>query len=124
MIEIRVTGCETKLIQVRVAKDEYIEINPGPRRDNGGKRGKQVKFETTGIRVHSPDGMEGVADEDVEILVDGALVGYGFDTSTSIGGAATEVTVVVRVKGHRPWEQRVRLKTGSVIELHPRFERH
>jgi hypothetical protein len=124
LIEIRVTGCETKLIQVRVAKDEYIEINPGPRREGGGKKGRQVKIETTGIRVHSPDGMEEVQDQDVEILVDGALVGYGFDVSTSVGGAATDVTVVVRVKGHRPWEQRVRLKAGTVVDLYPRFEKN
>jgi hypothetical protein len=122
-LEIRVTGCETKLIQVRVAKDEYIDVNPGPRKENGGKRGKQVKIESTGIRVHAPDGMSDVADEDVEILVDGSLVGYGFDTAMSIGSAATDVTVAVRVKGHRPWEQRVRIKAGSVIDLHPRIEK-
>src|SRR5262249_3387274 len=114
--------CEPKLIQVRIAKDEYIEVKPGPRRETGSKHGKQVRIESTGIRVHAPSGMEGVAEHDVELLVDGVLVGYGFDTATSVGGSATDVTVTVRVKGHRPWEQRVRLKAGTVIDLYPRFE--
>ncbi len=122
VVELRVSGCESKVIQVRVAKDEYIEVKPGARKEGGPKKGKQVKVDTTGIRVHSPDGMESVADEDVELLVDGVLVGYGFDTATSVGGGANDVTITVKVKGHRPWEQRVRLKAGTVIDLYPRIE--
>jgi hypothetical protein len=33
------------------------------------------------------------------------------------------VTVTIRVKGHRPWEQRVRLSAATTIDLYPRLEK-
>jgi len=123
-IELRVTGCETRQLHVRIVKDEYLDVTPGSRIEERHEphRTRRESREPT-LRVHAPSGMEGTAERDVEVLVDGALVGYGFENSLAAGAAPSEVTVTVRVRGQRPWEQRVRLSSGATIDLYPRFEK-
>lgn len=124
-IEVRVSGCETRLLKVRVVKDEYLDVTPGTRIEEHRepRRPRRESRDQTSLRVHPPVGMEGMAERDVEILVDGALVGYGFENTIAAGVPPSEVTITVRVRGYRPWEQRVRLSGGAAIDLYPRFER-
>lgn len=124
-IEVRVTGCETRLLKVRVVKDEYLDVTPGTRLEehHEPRRPRRESRDQPSLRVHPPVGMEGMAERDVEVLVDAALVGYGFENTISAGVPPSEVTVTVRVRGYRPWEQRVRLTGGAAIDLYPRFEK-
>ena len=125
-VEIRVSGCETRMLKVRVMKDEYLDVTPGPRNESR-REPRHPRSGTSrdqpALRVHAPPGLEGTPERDVEILVDGALVGYGFDNTLTVGASPSEVTVTVRVKGRRPWEQRVRLSSGNSIDLYPRFDK-
>jgi len=118
-VEIRVSGREPRRVKVRVTKDAWLELEPGPRADS--RQGKsQVQLDQQGIRVIEPRDL-GREHSDPQILVDGALRAQQFDRVIALDPGDYELEV--RVHGFEPWTQRVHVTRRQVLEVRPPLRR-
>jgi hypothetical protein len=116
-VEIRVSGREMRKVRVNVAKDAWLELEPGPKLDSRGGK-PQVQLEQQGVRILEPDDLDAdLEPADVEIRVDGTLRAQEFGKLVPLEPG--EYDLEVRVRGYESWRQRVKVVRRQVLELWP-----
>src|SRR5688572_7760979 len=119
-VEIRVTGRETRRIEVRIAKDTWLDLEPGPRTDGRGK--PQVVLDHQGVRVMEPEDFDDELDPaDLQILIDGSLRTQEFGRVIPLEPG--EYTLDIRAKGYESWTQRIKVTRKQVLDVWPALRR-
>jgi len=117
-IEVRAEGRENTWLRLIVHEGQFLDIQPGPKADPGKPR-KQAQ--PTGLRVNLPPDVGVVERQDVQIRLNGNLVGQDFGTVIEVGEGVFDVEV--RVTGWKPWRDRVITAVNRVTDLYPRLEK-
>jgi hypothetical protein len=112
-VEIRVNGRQPRHLRVEVPKDGWIDLEPGPARDGN----TQVVVDVQGVRVNAPPDLETTPPQDVQILVSGSLRGQLFGRLIPLEPG--DYDVELRIRGYRPWSQRVHVSSKQALDVWP-----
>jgi hypothetical protein len=117
-VEIRAEGRENAWVRLIIHERQYLDVHPGAKADPAKAR-KQAQ--PTGVRVNAPPEAGAVDRRDVQIRVNGHLIGQEFGSVIEVGEGVFDVEV--RVAGFHPWRDRVITAANRVTDLYPRLEK-